>query len=88
VRDLYLTLLIFDDRSFDFASSPGVPASVSSRADDRIDVARGMRELVDSLEADPYVDGAVFGWYEAGSYPFNIPPAGFNLHSVSSKHLQ
>ena len=55
------------------AASPG-PSSRTPELDESIDIARGMRELVQSIEADPYVDGPVFGWYEEFTnawLPFN-----------------
>jgi hypothetical protein len=63
---LFIVVKGVDFLDYASSSNSNVPAG--------IDVARGMQELVKSIEADPYVDGPVFGWYEEFTnawLPFN-----------------
>lgn len=65
-----------DAKSLGSTSPPDLSTSSIPELEghESVDVARGMRELMKSIEADPYVDGPVFGWYEefANAWlPFN-----------------
>ena len=48
------------------------------------DVARGMRELVKSIEADPYVDGPVYGWRGRGGGTSVWPSVYHLVHSTTN----
>ena len=63
------------DSTLSFSHNVGTVSPQPFGADESVfDVAKGMRELVLRVEADPYVDGPVFGWYEEFAHvwlPFN-----------------